>query len=72
MGAGVVTLVVKCIEDRLCVYDEYRVNGKVSTFYIGLLEEMARVYQIYKSLGKVERLTKRDICRLAGYFLRST
>ena len=56
-GRGTVTLVVKRIKGRLYVYDEYRVNGKVQTFYIGPLEEMARVYQVYKSLGKVETVS---------------
>ena len=63
------TLVVKRIKGRLYVYDEYRVNGKVKTFYIGPLEEMARVYQVYKSLRKVEKLTKRDVRRPARALL---
>ena len=68
-GRGTVTLVVKRIKGRLYVYDEYRANGKVHTFYIGPLEEMAQVYQIYKSLGKAEKLTKRDLRRLARILL---
>ena len=30
------------------------------TKYIGPLEEMVLIYQVYKSLGKVEHLAKRD------------
>ncbi len=59
------TLVVKRVKGRLYVYDEYRVDGRPVTNYIGPLEEMARVYQVYKTLGKVERLSKRDLRRLA-------
>ncbi|GEM_PF-6139477 len=41
----------------------------MQTFYIGPLEEMARIYQVYKSLGKVKKLTKRDLRRLARILL---
>ncbi len=68
-GAGSLTLVVKPIKNKLYVYDEHRINGKVNTHYIGPPEEMARIYQIYKSLGKVEKLTKRDLRRLARILL---
>ena len=59
------TIVVKRVKGRLYVYDQYRGDGIVKTIYIGPLEEMARIYQIYKTLGKVEKLTKRDLRRLA-------
>ena len=45
-------------------------NGRLITKYIGPLEEIARVYQLYKSLRKVERLSKRDIRRLARILLK--
>ena len=62
-------IVVKRVKGKLYVYDQYRVNGRVKTFYIGPLEEMARIYQIYKSLGKVEKLSKRGMRRLARILL---
>ena len=68
-GRGSLTLVVKKVKNRLYVYDEYRTNGKVNTFYVGPLEEMVRIFQLYKSLGKVEKLSKRDIRRLAKMLL---
>ena len=66
-----VTLVVKRIKGKLYVYDEFRVPGlpRPKTIYIGPLEEMTRIYQIYKSLGKIEKLSKRDIRRLAKLLL---
>ncbi len=71
LGGARLTLVVKRIKGKLYVYDEFRdpVTRKVQTIYIGPLEEMARVYQLYKSLGKVEKLTKRDLRRLARILL---
>ena len=63
-------LTVKRIHGRLYVYEQYRVDGRLVTKYIGPLEEMARVYQLYKSLGKVERLSKRDLRRLARILLQ--
>ncbi len=65
IGRSSLTIVVKRVKGRLYVYDEYRLNGKVITQYIGPLEEMARVFQIYKTLGKVEKLSKRDLRILA-------
>ncbi len=64
-GRNSLTIVVKRVKGRLYVYDEYRLNGKVVTNYIGPLDEMARIFQIYKSLGKVEKLSRRDLRRLA-------
>ncbi len=65
LGRSRLTIVVKRVKGRLYVYDEYRLNGKVITQYIGPLDEMVRVFQVYKSLGKVEKLSKRDLRRLA-------
>ncbi len=65
LGKAGLTIVVKKVKGHLYVYDEYRLDGKVITDYIGPLEEMARVFQVYKSLGKVEKLSKRDLRRLA-------
>ncbi|NPA99533.1 MAG: hypothetical protein GXO43_09155 [Crenarchaeota archaeon] len=42
-------IVVKRVKGKLYVYDQYRVNGRVKTFYIDPLEEMARIYQIYQA-----------------------
>ncbi len=58
-------MVVKRVKGRLYVYEEYRSGGRVVTRYVGPLEEMSRVYMVYKSLGKVERLSRRDLRRLA-------
>ena len=58
-------LTVKRIKGRLYVYEQYRRNGKLVTKYIGPLEEMVRVYQLYKAGVGVQRLTKRDIRRIA-------
>ena len=70
VGRSSLTIVVKRVKGRLYVYDEYRLNGKVVTNYIGPLDEMARVFQIYKSLGKVEKLSKRDLRRLAKMIVK--
>ncbi len=64
------TLVVKRVKNKPYVYEQYRHAGVVVTKYIGPLEEMVRIYQIYKSLGKVEKLSKRDIQRLAKILLQ--
>ncbi len=59
------TLVVKRVEDHLYVYDQYRLNGKVVTKYIAPLEELVRIYQIYRLEGHVNyRIAKRDIKRI--------
>jgi len=39
-----VTLVVKRIKGKLYVHNEYWVNGRAITFYIGPPEEMIRLY----------------------------
>mgnify|MGYP000135473088 CR=1 FL=1 len=71
LDGSTLTLVVKRIKGKLYVYDEFRVPGlsRPKTIYIGPLEEMTRIYQIYKSLGKIEKLSKRDIRRLAKLLL---
>ncbi len=70
LGAGRMTLVVKVVKGRKYVYEQYRHGDIVVTKYLGPLEEMVRVYQLYKSLGKVQRLSKRDIRRLAKTLLQ--
>ncbi len=65
LGRNNLTIVVKKVKGKLYVYDEFRLNGQVVTNYIGPLEEMTHIYQVYKSLGKVEKLSKRDLRRLA-------
>ncbi len=65
-GAGLgLTLVIKTVKGRKYVYEQFRRGGRVYTQYIGPLEEMVRIWQLYKSLGKVEKLSKRDLRRLA-------
>ncbi|MEM4429608.1 MAG: integrase [Thermofilaceae archaeon] len=60
------TLVVKRVKGRLYVYEQYRVNGQVYTRYIGPLEELVRIYQIYRLEGQINyRLSKRDFKRIA-------
>ncbi len=59
------TLVVKRVKGKLYVYEQYRLNGKVVTKYIGPLEELVRIYQIYRLEGQVNyRITRRDIERI--------
>ncbi len=64
------TLVLKTVKGKKYVYEQYRRDGIVVTKYLGPLEEMVRVYQLYKALGKVEKLSKRDIRRLARTLLQ--
>ncbi len=59
------TLIIKTVKGRKYVYERFRRGDRVYTQYIGPLEEMVRVWQLYKSLGKVEKLSKRDLRRLA-------
>ncbi len=59
------TLVLKTVKGKKYVYEQFRRDGRVYTQYIGPLEEMVRVWQLYKTLGKVEKLSKRDLRRLA-------
>ncbi|OYT39177.1 MAG: hypothetical protein B6U89_04660, partial [Desulfurococcales archaeon ex4484_58] len=60
------TLVVKRVKGHLYVYEQYRVGDKVITKYIGPLEELARIYQIYRLEGQVNyKITKRDIKRIS-------
>ncbi len=42
----------------------------IAAKYIGPLEEMVRIYQIYKFMGKVEKLSMRDLCRLVRILLK--
>ncbi len=42
----------------------------IAAKYIGPLEEMVRIYQIYKSMGKVEKLSERGLCRLVRTLLK--
>ncbi len=69
-GAGRMTLVIKQVKGKRYVYEQYRSSNMVITKYIGPLEEIVRVYQLYKTLGKVERLSKRDLRRFARILLR--
>ncbi len=63
------TLVIKRVKGKPYIYEQFRRGDVVVTKYIGPLEEMVRVYQLYKSLGKVERLSRRDLRRLARLLL---
>ncbi len=59
------TLVVKRVKGKLYVYEQYRVGKEVVTKYIAPLEELVRVYQIYRLEGQVNyKITKRDIKRI--------
>ena len=68
-GRESLTLVIKRVKGRPYMYEQFRRGDIVVTKYIGPLEEMVHIYQIYKSLGKVERLSKRDLRRLARMLL---
>jgi len=52
LGAGRMTLVIKTVKGKKYVYEQYRHGNVVVTKYLGPLEEMVRVYQLYKSLGE--------------------
>ncbi len=69
-GVGTMTLVIKTVKGKKYVYEQYRHGDVVVTKYLGPLEEMVRIYQLYKSLGKVQKLSKRDIRRLAKTLLQ--
>ncbi len=69
-GTARLTLVIKRVKGRPYVYEQFRRGDIVVTKYIGPLEEMVRVFQLYKSLGKVEKLSKRDLRRLARILLQ--
>ena len=59
------TLIVKRIRGKPYVYEQYRLGNKVVTKYIGSLEEIVRIYQIFKLRNMVNyRITKRDIKRI--------
>ncbi len=59
------TLVVKKVKGHLYVYEQYRLKRRVVTKYIGPLEELVRIYQIYKLENQVNyKITKRDIRRI--------
>ena len=70
MGVGRMTLVIKRVKGKQYVYEQFRHGNVVVTKYIGPLEEMARIWQLYKTLGKVEKLSKRDLRRLARILLQ--
>jgi len=55
---------VKRIHGRLYVYEVTKVNGKVTTRYIGPLEKIAYAYELHK-LGFNYPLTPRDLKRYA-------
>ncbi len=60
------SLVVKRVKGKLYVYEQYRLNGKVVTKYIGPLEELVRIYQVYRLENQVNyRITRRDIRRIS-------
>ncbi len=63
-------MVVKVVKGRKYVYEQYRHGDIVVTKYLGPLEGMVRVYRLYKSLGRVQKLSKRDIRRLAKTLLQ--
>ena len=42
-------IMVKTIKGRKYVYEQYRHNGRVVTRYIGPLDEMVRIYELYKA-----------------------
>ncbi len=58
-------LVVKRVKGRKYVYEQYRVDGKVVTRYIGPLEEIVRVYELWKA-GQAGQINK----RLIRYYAR--
>ena len=58
-------IVVKRVKGKKYVYEQYRAAGRVVTRYIGPLEEMARVYELYRR-GDLSRLSK----RLLRYYAR--
>ncbi|MEM1628284.1 MAG: hypothetical protein QW551_03250, partial [Desulfurococcaceae archaeon] len=63
---NVMTLAVKRVKGRLYVYEQYRTPQGVFTRYIGPLEELVRIYQIYKLENQVNyKLSKRDFKRIA-------
>ena len=64
------TLVIKRVKGRPYVYEQFRHGDIVITKYIGPLEELVRVFQLYKSFGEVEKLSKRDLRRLAKILLQ--
>jgi len=70
MGVGRMTLVIKRVKGKQYVYEQFRHGDVVVTKYIGPLEEMIRIWQLYKTLGKVEKLSERDLRRLARIFLQ--
>ncbi|MEM1831617.1 MAG: integrase, partial [Desulfurococcaceae archaeon] len=58
-------VVVKRVKGKLYVYEQYRTPQGVFTKYIGPLEELVRIYQIYRVEGQVNyRLGKRDLQRI--------
>jgi hypothetical protein len=61
-----VAIVVKRVKGRLYVYEQYRLGGRVVTRYIGPLEEMARVYELYKrgELGSIKPRNLRKLSKL--------
>ncbi len=62
------TLVVKRVKGRLYVYEQYRVNGRVATLYIGPLEEIVRTYQALKSDVRINyKLRRKDLRKIADY-----
>ncbi|RLG82316.1 MAG: hypothetical protein DRO40_08010 [Thermoprotei archaeon] len=64
------TLVVKRIRGKLYVYEQYRLGSRVITKYIGPLEEIVRIYQIFKLKNMVNyKLSKRDIKRITEYLV---
>ncbi len=72
IGRNALTLVVKRIKGRLYVYEQYRVGDNVVTKYIGPLEELVRIYQIYRLEGQVNyRITRRDIRRITKEIVQS-
>jgi len=61
-GIGM-TLIVKKVRRKLYVYEQYRIGNRVVTKYIGPLEEIVRVFQLYRlSNGQVNyKISKRDL-----------
>ncbi len=65
-------LVIKRIKGKLYVYEEYRVNGKAVTKYVGPLEEMVRTYQALKAGLTVNHTMKRKDLRMLAKYIASS
>ena len=57
-------IVVEKIKGKKYVYEQYKMNDRVVTRYIGPLEEIAKVYELYKR-GELGSITPRTLRRLS-------